>query len=201
MPRGSKPGERRGGRKKGVTNRNVVERRLLIKNVTALMQEANGVRRLNGASSDEEARAAMQEIANAKAKQVPLAKDALATFLGIFMSRAGYYNTKGINPDTKKDINPNANEDKFNFYAGKAVEVAKALAPYQSPTYRAVIVTPPPATDSAPRRFTLSIHDASNGKTAFVQTNLPASPPIIDAIADEVSESASDNASDQEKNS
>lgn len=40
--------------------------------------------------------------------------------------------------------NPNADEDKFGKWARLAIECAAKLAPYQSPTFRAVVVGPTP---------------------------------------------------------
>jgi hypothetical protein len=193
--RGAKPGERRGGRQKGTRNRAELERNLIARNVAAAMQAMNGERRLLEAKSEAEAIAAEKQIVEAKRKQIPLAKDAMATFLGIFMSRASFYNSKGVEPDpadstgkTLRDKNPHANESKFEKWAMRAVETAKALAPYQSPTYRAVLVAPAPPESTVPRRFTLTIHDSRNGNAAIVQTNAPATPAIIDAIANEEDE-------------
>jgi hypothetical protein len=189
MRGGKRPGA---GRPKGSKNKRSVpqERAIIQRNVALAMQRMNGERRLEEATTEAQARGAIAEIERAKAKQVPLAKDAMATFLGIFMSRAGFYNSKGIDPTTKKDRNPNADEARFEKYARLAVETAKSLAPYQSPTFRAIMMAPPPPDNAGPRRFTLTIHDG-RGKTAIVETNAALSAPTIDAIAEDESEDGS----------
>jgi hypothetical protein len=40
--------------------------------------------------------------------------------------------------------NPNENEPQFLRYAGLAIECAKAIAPFQSPTFKAIEVVPAP---------------------------------------------------------
>jgi len=57
--------------------------------------------------------------------------------------------------------NAHADKDEFERHAIRAFEMAKALAPYQSPTFRAVVVGPPPSHDQEPKiiRFRLSIFD------------------------------------------
>ena len=52
--------------------------------------------------------------------------------------------------------NPHADEDKFPQYAELAVDCTKALAPYQSPTFRAVVVAP---WNLSAYAFTLNIFD------------------------------------------
>jgi len=54
-------------------------------------------------------------------------------------------------------------EAKFQKYAALAIECARLLTPYQSPTFRAVMVTPPPEAPSK-KRFTLTIVDNYNGR-------------------------------------
>jgi hypothetical protein len=162
----------------------------MTRNVAAILQQANGMGMLNSAVTEGEANAAKREIARAQAKQVPLGKDALSTFLGIFMSRASHYNSRGTEPDPDdpkkvRDKNPNANEAKFEKWARLAVDTAKAVAPYQSPTFRAIMMAPPPPENAPKRRFTLTIHDTRNGSTVVAQTNADESAPVIDAIADE----------------
>ena len=58
---------------------------------------------------------------------------------------------------------PHSDEAKFTKYATAACDCAKALAPYQSPTLRAIVVSPPPPTERPTKRFTLTIFDKYNG--------------------------------------
>ena len=53
-------------------------------------------------------------------------------------------------------------EAKFQKYAALAIECARLLTPYQSPTFRAVIVTPPLEAPRT-RKFTPTIFDRHNG--------------------------------------
>jgi len=57
--------------------------------------------------------------------------------------------------------NPHADEEQFWKFARFAVHCASALAPYQSPTFRAIVVAPPPEPDKTEtaKRFTLRIFD------------------------------------------
>src|SRR5271163_1681048 len=55
---------------------------------------------------------------------------------------------------------------KFERYARLAIHCALSLAPYQSPTFRAIMVTPPPEKDEPVRVITLKIFD-HDGKEIF----------------------------------
>jgi hypothetical protein len=65
-----------------------------------------------------------------------LAKEVLDQFMVLFAGMAAFYQPR---PASSMQQNPNANESKFDKYAKLAVECAKDLAPYQSPTFRSVI--------------------------------------------------------------
>lgn len=104
MPRGgSKPGERRGGRRKGTPNRKTVERQLITERM--LQHPPAGI------------------------ESGKLGREVLAQYMCTFDELAEQYR--------KTD------EFKFRQYAELAVACAKALAPYQSPTYRAIVVSSP----------------------------------------------------------
>jgi hypothetical protein len=103
MRRGSRPGERRGGRTKGTPNRATVERSAIAARITA---EANMLGQ-------------------------PLAKEILAKYAARFDEMADARHLAG-------DVAG------FERWARLACATAKDLAPYQSPTYRAVVITPPP---------------------------------------------------------
>jgi hypothetical protein len=103
MRRGSRPGERRGGRTKGTPNRATVERSAIAARITA---EAN-------------------------MRGQPLAKEILAKYAARFDKMADARHLAG-------DVAG------FERWARLACATAKDLAPYQSPTYRAVVITPPP---------------------------------------------------------
>jgi|SRR5882672_88662 len=107
MPSGARPGERRGGRKKGVHNKTSVER-------------------------------AAEVVANAKATNTPLAKDILERFMLVFAGQAAVHQPR---PDGLGGMLGNSKE--FERWARLSVDCAGKLAPYQSPTFRAVMVTTP----------------------------------------------------------
>lgn len=110
MPRGgSKPGERRGGRVKGVPNRATTE--------LALIAERAGV--------------------EVHAQGRKLAKEILEDMMYFAVGEAIRYQPLLANGDK----NPKADEEKFERYLKLTSEVASKLAPYQSPTFRAVMVS------------------------------------------------------------
>lgn len=113
MARGSKPGERRGGRKKGTPNLKTIEKKIL------------------------EAREA-----GAKGAPVILGKETLAEFVVFYRGMAAKYQPKASdNPYEMDEKTLPIWEDrmnKFERWSKLAVECAKYLAPYQSPTFRSV---------------------------------------------------------------
>jgi hypothetical protein len=64
-----------------------------------------------------------------------LGKETLEKFMTLFDDLAEHYRPF---PE-----NPRADEGKFTKFATAACECAKALAPYQSPTYRAIVIEQP----------------------------------------------------------
>jgi hypothetical protein len=119
-----------------------------------------------------------------------LAKDALALFLEIFMGRASHYQPRPRQDgDDRVEQNRHANEELFEKWARLSVECAKALAPFQSPTFRAIVVTPPPPqqAETATRRFTLAVFE-SNGQSSDGQGSNghdAAAAAVIDEVAHE----------------
>src|SRR5690349_15551098 len=103
MPRGSRPGERRGGRTKGTPNRATVERAAI---AARIADEAN----MRGQK---------------------LGKELLAKYAGLFDEMA----------DDRRLAGDVAG---FERWARLCCATAKDLAPYQSPTFRAVMVAPQP---------------------------------------------------------
>ena len=110
MSRGSKPGERRGGRLKGTRNRATIEK----------------------------ARIAELEIDKAKETGRKLAKEYLQDFLPVLAGMAATYQ-----PLPPGMIAPNGRQPddaKFEKWLNYVIDVAAKLAPYESPTFRAVVV-------------------------------------------------------------
>jgi hypothetical protein len=130
LPRGSKLGERRGGRRQGSRSKATIERELLAQR---MLQHAP-----------------VGAIQNAR-----LGKETLEKFMTLFDDLAEHYRPM---PE-----NPRADESKFTKYATAACDCARALAPYQSPTYRAIVVSSPPPEQQKVKRFTLTIFDRHNG--------------------------------------
>ena len=126
---GSAPGERRGGRPKGSRNKATLER-LEAERVEKQIQAEVAKRAQNAESARriaEEARAAGRKLAN----------EVLDEFMQLFAGMAAYYQPH----PTKKT----GHEDpaQFKEFARLTVETAKALAPFQSPTYKAIEVRAP----------------------------------------------------------
>lgn len=67
-----------------------------------------------------------------------LGREVLEDFMLLFAGMAAHYQ-----PQPVAGAHPNEHEDKFDKYARLACETAKWLAPYQSPTYRAIMVSTP----------------------------------------------------------
>lgn len=117
MPRGGqKKGERRGGRKPGVPNRITIERALK----------------------------AEKEMLAAHDDHRKLAKDVLEEFMYAFRDMAVHHQPFPAPTDEeieKGERSPSPVE--FERWGRLTVDCAKALAPFQSPQLRAIMVTPP----------------------------------------------------------
>ena len=120
MPRGSLPGERRGGRQPGTLNKATIERRELA------------------------ALEAKKTYEHAKLGQ-KLAKHTLAEMLHTVYTLAEIY--KPTDPIARKK-NPHGNEKKFEKWLRFSLDIARALAPFQSPTLKAIAVPRLAATDN-----------------------------------------------------
>jgi hypothetical protein len=86
----------------------------------------------------EKARIAEQIVSGGKPEK--LASDVLREFMELFADIARIHQPRPAAQGT----NPQENEGRFDKYARLAVECAKALAPYQSPTFKSIAVTAPP---------------------------------------------------------
>jgi hypothetical protein len=185
--RGSAPGERRGGRTKGTLDRKSLERHLLQEHMAKALADDDR-RKLEALSHlERQARMTAETYSQIRREGKALAKDSLALFLEIFMGRAAHYQPRP-RQDDRAEQNPHANEELFEKWARLSVECAKYLAPYQSPTFRAIVVTPPPPPQQAneTRRFTLAVFE-SNGQSSDGQGNGhdAATAAAIDEVAHE----------------
>ena len=134
MSRGAKPGERRGGRVAGTLNKATIQKALI----------------------------AERTAADARTQGRKLAKDVLDDLMQIFMGVAAAYQfvPPGAMDKNGNPIPPRGNGAEFEKWARLTVETAKALANYQSPTFRAIVVAPPPEEKGEIRkRFTLTVFE------------------------------------------
>lgn len=115
MPRGAAPGERRGGRGKGTRNKATLERERIAAEIAA------------------------RTVADARATGKKLAKDVLEEFMLLFAGMAASYQPWPVGLGK----NPGENVGQFEKWARLACEQAAKLAPFQSPTFRAVMVSIP----------------------------------------------------------
>lgn len=122
---GPKKGQRFGGRKAGVPNKSTIERTLR----------------------------AEHEMLRARETGKKLAKDVLDEFMMLFAGMAAHHQPIPEGQPIPAGRQPN--EDKFEKWARLAVETAADLAKYQSPTYRAIAVTLPPALPAVPEQKTI----------------------------------------------
>jgi hypothetical protein len=110
-----------------------------------------------GKATIEKATIAERVLAETKASGKKLAKEVIEDLMNTFVALADCYRpTMPGQPET----NRHADKGEFEKHAIHAFEMAKALAPYQSPTFRAVVVAPALEKQSEHvTRFRLSIFD------------------------------------------
>lgn len=114
---GSNPGERRGGRRPGSRNKATVERELQA-GVAQVVIDANPA-----------------------TSPIELAKDVLGKMMKIAEGAAGLFQPK--NPESGR-LEGIEDWDRFGQWLDRTIVCAKELAKYQSPQFRAILVTPPP---------------------------------------------------------
>ncbi len=106
----------------------------------------------------EKALIAEREIEKAKNSGRKLAKEIMQEFLPVLAGICAYYQPTfpGM---TQQNLHGNATE--FERWYKHVLETAKALAPFESPTFRAIMVAPPPQQKQGQRvrQFTLTIFD------------------------------------------
>ena len=108
MPNGVKPGERRGGRKRGTPNKATRERALL----------------------------AEQIVTEARKRGQKLAREVLDDLMHTFLGMAAKHQPVAFGAPLQTGQEPN--EDKFVKYAVLARDTAKELAPFQSPKFKSI---------------------------------------------------------------
>lgn len=125
MPRGSRPGERRGGRKTGTPNRSTLEKRAIIERE---QREAAAV-------VPEVAQQLMRDPNGGRVTKTTarlLGKEVMRECMMFFRGLAGRHQPGGPAPDMKLCIQ----------YLKLAGEFADKLAPYESPRLAAIQVSP-----------------------------------------------------------
>lgn len=122
MPRGSAPGEYRGGRSKGRLNKKTIA---TLEREDIKRQVLDEIRKANAAESEA-----------AKHR----AKDVMEEFLPIVRGIAAYYHPTF---EGMPQQNLHGNEAKFMEWFPVLLDLAKALAPFQSPTFKAIAVHMP----------------------------------------------------------
>jgi hypothetical protein len=108
-------------------------------------------------STIERALVAEQIMKAAEAAGVELAKQTLDRFKTLFAELS----FRHAPATSGAPVNKHADEAKFEKYARLAIECAKALAPFQSPQLRAIVVSPAPEQPKGERvtRFTLKVFE------------------------------------------
>jgi hypothetical protein len=156
---GSKPGERRGGRQEGTPNKATVQKQLVA------------------------AQIAERTVADARTMGKKLAKEVLEDFMLHFADIAEQYRPT---PPEAEHQNPHSDEARFNKYAAIAMECARSLAPYQSPTFKAVQIAPAPERG----RFIDDAKPVKYPTLAEIRAELAARglPPLRDILAVESEE-------------
>jgi hypothetical protein len=140
MPRGAKPGERRGGRARGQPNKASVERAALAERIIAEAEGKPGMK---------------------------LGKEMLQEFAVMFGGLAAAFQPVGTGPNgtlTEADIKTWAESYKeplFEKYAKMAAKVANDFADFQSPRLARIQTAAPPPDPRGPikKKFTINIFD------------------------------------------
>jgi hypothetical protein len=139
MPRGARPGERRGGRVKGVPNRTTVEK---LEQARIAEQIAKAVGAQNGASST----AAKKILSSQK-----LAKDELAEVIPIIKSIVAHFQRQAMRATPEGGLEIVGDLGDFKEWLKLFIDTSFKLADFQSPRFRAIVAdVPAPAGHLAP---------------------------------------------------
>jgi hypothetical protein len=106
----------------------------------------------------EQALSAERVLAKAKVSGRRLGKEVLDYYMHVFAEIADSERAAAL---TEKPENAREHEARFERFAKYAIDCAHKLAPYQSPTFRAVVVAPSPSQGQVEKvtRFTLRIFE------------------------------------------
>jgi hypothetical protein len=115
----------------------------------------------------EKALIAEREALQARVEGRKLARDVLDQLMHIFFNMAELYAPQpGQKPDPEQAL-------QFERWSMHAFHVASELAPFQSPTYRAVMVAPSPETPVQRVTFQFKIFDPNNRATGRQVADTP----------------------------
>lgn len=114
---GSKPGERRGGRQKGTRNRKTLE---------ALEREQTRAQVIAELRAEDKA---------VERESLTRSKDSMEKLLPVVFGYTAYFQPTFPGMAAQ---NPTGNEGQFLLYFRLFLDLARTLAPYQSPTFRAI---------------------------------------------------------------
>jgi CBS domain-containing protein len=111
-----------------------------------------------GKATIEKAIIAERDLAEAKASGRKLGKEVLDHYMHVFAEIADTERAAAL---AEKPEYASEHEARFERFARYAIDCAHKLAPYQSPTFRAFVVAPPPSQGQVQKvtRFTLRIFD------------------------------------------
>jgi len=124
------------------------------------------VLRMKQQIKDEKTLAAEMVLARWRQEVRPLAKEVLDKFMLTCCVLASKYEPK---PDTPASKLSEKRLAQFERWSKNAMEFAKALAPYQSPTFRAIVVAPAPETGKKTTRFAFTIFENQRGQAQVIE--------------------------------
>jgi len=116
---------------------------------------------------------AERDLAEAKADHRPLGKEVLEHYMHIFAEIADSERAAVLAENPENSLE---HEARFERFARYAVDCAHKLAPYQSPTFRAIVVAPPPSQGQVGKvtRFTFSIFDRKRSDEPMIIGHEPS---------------------------
>ena len=154
----ARPLNRNGGRRKGSKNKSTLEREELAARELAAREAA---------LVDAESRVLTARRAGQK-----LGREVIEDLMNLGAGLSAHFQ---MNPPGQP-VNPNEDPDKFWKAAIFTLDCAKALADYQSPKLKAIMVSaPPPDVQDQRKRFTLTIFEGGPGMGAQAALPMPTS--------------------------
>lgn len=133
------------GRPKGAKNKTTIERNRIAAEIAA------------------------RTVIDAKTTGKKLAKEVLDDLMHLFVGMAAHH--QPTPPGAPPVAGARPDEARFEKYARLALETARALASYQSPTFRAIVVAPAPDANQPEqrKRFTLTIFEGGKPPPPMIE--------------------------------